>query len=152
MKESGIVAERLKALRESVKLSQAKLAVKLELEQTAIFRYESKTSFPPYSALIRYADYFDVSLDYIFGRTDKPQGKLYDYNPKAFDDEKMQQFVEMCFDPKSPANAKLKETFLWEMRRNDGCAGRNKRDKRRCLSLLRLCSAEKAPMRKETRQ
>lgn len=60
MKESGIVAERLKALRESVKLSQAKLAVKLELEQTAIFRYESKTSFPPYSALIRYADYFDV--------------------------------------------------------------------------------------------
>ena len=112
MKESGIVAERLKALRESVKLSQAKLAVKLELEQTAIFRYESKTSFPPYSALIRYADYFDVSLDYIFGRTDKPQGKLYDYNPKAFDDEKMQQFVEMCFDPKSPANAKLKEAVL----------------------------------------
>ena len=47
-----------------------------------------------------------------FGRTNKPQDKLYDYNPKAFDNEKMQQFMEMCFDPKSPANAKLKEAVL----------------------------------------
>ena len=112
MKESGIVAERLKALRESVKLSQAKLAVKLELEQTAIFRYESKTSFPPYSALIRYADYFDVSMDYIFARCDEPQGKLYQAKPPVENNPELAKFVEMCFDPKSPANAKLKEAVL----------------------------------------
>ncbi|MEG2174980.1 MAG: hypothetical protein RR135_05810 [Oscillospiraceae bacterium] len=29
----------------------------------------------PAELLVRYADDFDVSLDYIFGRTDKPQGK-----------------------------------------------------------------------------
>lgn len=113
MKKSDIVAERLKLLRESVKLSQAKLAAQLNLEQTAIFRYESKTSFPPYSALMEYADFFDVSLDYIFGRTDNPQGKLYNFQPKIMKDNKqMQDFIEMCFDPNSPANAKLKEVLL----------------------------------------
>ena len=108
-----IIGNRLKELRESIGKSQAFIAKEIgTVAQPAIFRYESGQSDVPNAILLWYADYFDVSLDYIFGRTDKPQGKLYDYNPKAFDDEKMQQFVEMCFDPKSPANAKLKEAVL----------------------------------------
>ena len=56
---------------------------------------------------------FDVSMDYIFGRTDNPQGKLYEYKPKIQqNDPQMQKFVEMCFDPASPMNARLKETLL----------------------------------------
>ena len=107
------IGNRLKELRESIGKSQAFIAKEIgTVAQPAIFRYESGQSDVPNAILLWYADYFDVSLDYIFGRTDKPQGKLYDYNPKAFDDEKMQQFVEMCFDPKSPANAKLKEAVL----------------------------------------
>lgn len=85
MKEKPtIVAKRMKELREGIKLSQAKLAACLDnIEQTAIFRYESGQSFPPYGVLMQYADFFDVSLDYIFGRCDKPQGKLYDFQPKV---------------------------------------------------------------------
>ena len=57
--------------------------------------------------------FFDVSLDYIYGRTDNPQGKLYDYQPKIIkENPEMKAFIEMCFDPKSPANAMLKETLL----------------------------------------
>jgi len=57
--------------------------------------------------------YFDVSMDYIYGRTDKPQGKLYDYNPKiSADGEQFRQFIEMCFDPESPMNEKLKQTLM----------------------------------------
>ena len=57
-----------------------------------------------------YADFFDVSLDYIFGRTDNPQGKLYNYQPQFMKNgEELQELIEMCFDPKSPANAKLKK-------------------------------------------
>ena len=38
---------------------------------------------------------------------------LYDFQPKVWqDNEQMQAFVEMCFEPSSPANAKLKETLL----------------------------------------
>ena len=114
-----IVGRRLKELREGIHLSQAKLAEKMgNIDQPAIFRYENACSFPPYSVLMLYADFFDVSLDYIFGRTDNPQGKLYDYNPKAFDDEKMREFIEMCFDPKSPANAKLKKALLELLQEN----------------------------------
>lgn len=62
---------------------------------------------------IQYADYFDVSMDYIFGRTDNPQGKLYEYKPKIQqNDPRMQKFVEMYFDPTFPMNARLKETLL----------------------------------------
>ena len=109
-----IVAQRLAELREGVHLSQAKLAAQFEaVEQSAIFRYENAQSFPPYNVLMQYADFFDVSLDYIFGRTDKPQGKLYEYQPKVIiEDERMRDFIEMCFDPNSPANAKLKQALL----------------------------------------
>ena len=106
------VADRLRHLRESVKLSQVKMAEIVGVKQSSLNRYELNQASPNFETLTRYADYFDVSMDYIFGRTDKPQGKLYDYTPKAFDDEKMQQFVEMCFDPKSPMNERLKETLL----------------------------------------
>ncbi len=112
--DKTIVAERLKTLREGIQFSQAKLAAQFEgMDQPSVFRYEKGLSFPPYSVLIQYADFFDVSLDYIFGRTDNPQGKLYDYQPKSMKNaEQMQEFIEMCFDPKSPANAKLKEALL----------------------------------------
>ena len=115
------IGNRLKELRESIGKSQAFIAKEIgTVAQPAIFRYENGQSDVPNAILLWYADYFDVSLDYIFGRTDKPQGKLYDYNPKAFDDEKMQQFVEMCFDPKSPANAKLKEAVLKLLKEEKG--------------------------------
>lgn len=117
-KQSDIVAQRLKDLRERIHLSQAKLAAQFSgTDQPSIFRYENGYSFPPYSVLMQYADFFDVSLDYIFGRTDKPQGKLYNFQPKNLENnDHMKEFLEMCFDPNSPANAKLKEALmkLWE--------------------------------------
>ena len=116
----NIIGQRLKELREGIGKSQAFIAKEIgTIAQPAIFRYENGQSDVPNAILLWYADYFDVSLDYIFGRTDKPQGKLYDYNPKVFDDERMQQFVEMCFDPKSPANAKLKEMLLTLVKQNE---------------------------------
>lgn len=114
------IGNRLKTLRESIGKSQSFIAKEIgTVAQPAIFRYESGQSDVPNNILLWYADYFDVSLDYIFGRTDKPQGKMYDYNPKVFDDEKMQQFVEMCFDPKSPANAKLKKMLFTLVKQNE---------------------------------
>ena len=107
------VADRLRHLRESVKLSQVKMAEIVDVKQSSLNRYELNQASPTFETLTRYADYFDVSMDYIFGRTDKPQGKLYDYKPKITQsDPEMKRFVEMCFDPKSPMNERLKETLL----------------------------------------
>ena len=107
------VAERLRRLRESVKLSQVKMAEIVGVKQSSLNRYELNQASPTFETLMRYADYFDVSMDYIFGRTDKPQGKLYEYKPKIEQSApEMKKFVEMCFDPKSPMNERLKETLL----------------------------------------
>ena len=111
MKE--MIGERLKALRVGVRLSQTKLAGILGTQQSSINRYEQGQAVPGPEMFVKYADYFDVSMDYIFGRTDNPQGKLYEYKPTYSPErEDMRRFIEMCFDPASPANAKLKETLL----------------------------------------
>ena len=108
-----IVAKRLKQLRESVKLSQMKLCTLNGCNQSSLTRYENDQAVPPLKLLLWYADYFDVSLDYIFGRTDKPQGILYNYNPKiTADSEQLRQFIEMCFDPNSPVSERLKGTLM----------------------------------------
>ena len=113
MKELG---QRLRTLRQGVKLSQVKMADLLGVKQSSINRYEMGQSVPSAVTLIKYADYFDVSLDYIFARTDKPQGKLYEYKPKIIASSKeIKQFIEMCFDPESPMNEKLKQTLIQMM-------------------------------------
>ena len=76
------VAERLRSLRESVKLSQVKMAEVVGVKQSSLNRYELNQASPTFETLMRYVDYFDVSLDYLFGRTDNPQGKLFEYRPK----------------------------------------------------------------------
>ena len=116
-----IVAKRIKQLRESVKLSQKKICTLNGCKQSGLARYETGYSVPPLELLLWYADYFDVSMDYIFGRTDKPQGKLYEYNPKiTADSEQLRQFVEMCFDPKSPVSEKLKTSMMELFLKDDG--------------------------------
>ena len=63
-------AERIKPLRESKNISQLKLARDLLIGQSTMSEYESGIKQPPVSVLINIADYFDVSLDYLTGRTD----------------------------------------------------------------------------------
>ena len=61
---------RLKELRAKRKISQLKLAFDLNMNQNTISRYENMEREADYRALIKFADYFDVSLDYLLGRTD----------------------------------------------------------------------------------
>ncbi|MBQ7761405.1 MAG: helix-turn-helix transcriptional regulator [Clostridia bacterium] len=62
---------RLKELRKQRKVSQVKLAMDLSMSQNSISRYENLERQADYLTLIRFADYFGVSLDYLLGRTDK---------------------------------------------------------------------------------
>ena len=108
------IGARMRSLRESMKLSQTKIAAENgTITQSAINRYESGKSEIPNEILLWYADFFDVSLDYIFCRTDEPQGKLYKFQPKlSFDDKELEQFIEMCFETGTPANNKLKAAII----------------------------------------
>jgi transcriptional regulator with XRE-family HTH domain len=115
-----IVAQRLKKLRETMGISQARMAELMDFNQSTINRYENNQSSPPYEKIVWYADYFDVSLDYILGRTDEPRGKLYEFNPTlGANTEELRRFIEMCFDPTSPMNSKLKDTLMQMMTRGE---------------------------------
>lgn len=61
----------LKELRKKKGLSQLQLALKLGLTQNTISRYEHCQREADYQTLIMFADFFDVSIDYLIGRTDK---------------------------------------------------------------------------------
>ncbi len=59
---------RLKELRENKGLSQYKLAYELQISQACIGHWESGTRECDFSALLKLAEYFDVSVDYLLGR------------------------------------------------------------------------------------
>lgn len=64
---------RLKELRKQKGISQLKLAMDLSLNQNSVSRYETGEREAGYALLIRFADYFDVSVDYLLERTDNPK-------------------------------------------------------------------------------
>ena len=108
-----IVGERIRSLRESVKLSQTKIAKEFGVSQSSLARYEIGEATPPLELLLKYADYFDVSMDYIFGRTDNPKGELYENHVNlGMNNPEIARFVEMCFDPGSAMNERLKATLV----------------------------------------
>ena len=63
--------------------------------------------------MLCYAYYFDISLDYLYGRPDRPKGKVYSNEPDLGKlHAEMNEFIERCFDPKFPINKLLKMTLV----------------------------------------
>lgn len=64
---------RLKELRNKRKMSQVRLGIELGVSQDAISRYENLEREADYQMMLDIANFFNVSLDYLFGRTDNPK-------------------------------------------------------------------------------
>ncbi|MBQ7370222.1 MAG: helix-turn-helix transcriptional regulator [Clostridia bacterium] len=65
-----ILAERLTELRKEKGISQAELARALQVSYSVVCYWESDRSEPTAPNLMKLADYFEVSTDYLLGRTD----------------------------------------------------------------------------------
>lgn len=63
---------RLKELRQRKGITQLKLAMDLNMNKNSISRYENLERQADYKTLIAFADYFNVSVDYLLNRTDNP--------------------------------------------------------------------------------
>ena len=63
-------SERLRELRREQGLKQREMAEICGLKLRSYQDYEYNKSYPEVPGLIAIADYFDVSLDYLMGRTD----------------------------------------------------------------------------------
>ena len=68
----SVFSERLVELRDSRNLSQKEVAKEFGVVVRAYQRYEYGEREPQLSVLIRMADFYNISLDYLAGRTDEP--------------------------------------------------------------------------------
>lgn len=64
-----IFAQRVKELRKEKKQKQIEMAEYLGISLRAYQYYESATHYPDVAGLIRLADYFGVTTDYLLGRS-----------------------------------------------------------------------------------
>lgn len=63
---------RLKEIRKKKGISQLKLAMDLNMNQNTVSRYETGEREPGINELIKIADYFNISVDYLLERTNNP--------------------------------------------------------------------------------
>lgn len=88
---------RLKQLRENKGLTQAELAKLVDISASSIGMYEQGRREPSQEVLLQFADFFNVSVDYILGR-DKSSTKA-SHSPK--DQRDLSEFLnntEIMFD------------------------------------------------------
>ena len=64
---------RLRELRKSRGYTQVSLQMQTGIEQALLSKFESGERTPPTETLVRLAEFYNVSIDYILCRTDKPE-------------------------------------------------------------------------------
>lgn len=64
---------RIRNLREDKDMTQTEVAKMLTMSQTGYSKYETGENDIPTNILIKLADFYDVSVDYLLNRTDNPK-------------------------------------------------------------------------------
>lgn len=75
-----MISTRLKSLREDADLSQKELAKLLGVSPSTIGMYESKKRTPDSEMLTRICDFFNITVDYLIGRSNIKNPKCSTYN------------------------------------------------------------------------
>ena len=76
--KENIIKDRLRSLRKEKSIYQKDLADKLHITRATIASYETGKSLPSLEIVLKYADYFNCSTDYILGRIDKRNFQEYE--------------------------------------------------------------------------
>lgn len=69
--EEELIMSRIRNLREDCDLTQREMAEILNMSQTGYSKYETGENDIPTAILIRMADFFETSVDYLLGLTDE---------------------------------------------------------------------------------
>ncbi|MCZ8519302.1 MULTISPECIES: helix-turn-helix domain-containing protein [Paenibacillus] len=81
----GQIGNRIALLREKQAMTQEELSLKLDISRASLSHYEKNRREPDYDTLLKIANFFKVSIDYLLGRTQDPEMVL---------DQQVRQFVE----------------------------------------------------------
>jgi len=71
MKQENIIGERLRKLRNAHKLTQEEMSARFFLTRSCIANYERGVRRPSLELLQHIADYFQVDVNYLLGKTDE---------------------------------------------------------------------------------
>ena len=110
--------DRLRSLREGSGLSQKELADRLKINRSTYARYETSSTQPDYEILDALANFYDVSVDYLLGRTNSHKSQTKDERDiakrlKQFEEE-LEQSEGLAFDGE-PMSDEAKESLLESM-------------------------------------
>ncbi|WP_342546668.1 helix-turn-helix transcriptional regulator [Lysinibacillus sp. FSL K6-4013] len=112
---------RLKALRMQQRKTQQEIADLLGITRQGYAKYENNLGEPDNSTLAKLADYFEVSTDYLLGRTDNPANTQQEKNEAAFqafaNDPELNVFYREL--PESDEEAVRKLRNIWEIIKNE---------------------------------
>ena len=86
-----VFAARLKTLREENHLTQTELAKRINSNKVQISRYEQGVVLPVGETVVKLADLFDVSVDYLFGRTEIANLGAYQADEITLDERRIIQ-------------------------------------------------------------
>lgn len=89
------LGKRLKKLRKDNNLTQKELAKVLNIKNNTLSQYENGINEPNDEIKIKIADYFDVTIDYLLGRTNnKHESKLTDEEADQLADEIIEIYIK----------------------------------------------------------
>ena len=115
------LGSRIKQLRELRNINQKDFAKKINISNVVLSRYESDERKPDYDTLQHIADFFEVSTDYLLGRTESPTFTPQDKDEAAFqafaNDPELSVFYKEL--PESEEEAVRKLRNIWEIIKNE---------------------------------
>lgn len=83
---------RIRLLRDKNKIERQQLADGIGITYHALSKYETDEREPDFGVLLKLADYFNVSTDYLLGRTDDPMNELPEEARKS-----VEEFIDFVY-------------------------------------------------------
>ena len=112
MGEFGEFGEIIKRLREEAELTQEREAKLMHISRSNVAMYESGTRRPSRETLEAFADFYNVDIDYLLGRSSKTtraRGAGYYFDPetaKAAEEMRENKDLKVLFDAARDASPK----------------------------------------------
>lgn len=103
---------RIKELRKGQGWSQQQLADLLFVNQTAVSQWERGATMPEPLTLLRLSSLFDVSTDYLLGRSDEKRPPVKDERPDADEKEAQAKLADDLYDRLTPENKAKADSYL----------------------------------------
>lgn len=112
----NVLGDRLRKIRERKNLTQKRAASIFGLTNFQLSRYERGEANPDPDLIAKFADYYEVTGDYLLGRTDNPHESTRDeikrkalfFNEDEIDEEDW-EFVEQAYEMVKKKRQKQKE-------------------------------------------